>query len=250
MDFKTVKSDETISPDFLGEYKKGMSFFYSQLVDLNINIFIINHIRRFPFHVFCAKNDTIFFLMVLKNFFDISVLTITRLLTDSGGELYTLPRFKNMVRKSIKPEYADAFSKQLKNAKFDTGVKKLLEKSKKLRNERIAHLKRKTLNKTINFNFIELENLRDALNNLLDTLSFEVEYLMLPIPYSEKVQHPAGTDSRPDIEKILDQIAFSSIKLNMPEKSPKMWDRMKRRIKLQDLNIINTYRKKMGLVEA
>jgi hypothetical protein len=49
---------------------------------------------------------------------------------------------------------------------------------------------------------------------LLDSISFDATHLMLPIGYDEQVRYPKGTDSRPDIEKILDQVAFNSDKFN------------------------------------
>ena len=41
--------------------------------------------------------------------------------------------------------------------------------------------------------------------------------MMVPIPYSDEVQHPKDSDPRSDIEKILDSIAKEGAFLNMSE---------------------------------
>jgi hypothetical protein len=81
-------------------------------------------------------------------------------------------------------------------------------------------------------------------------LSFNVDYLMLPIPYSDKVIHPKDADSRSDIERILDSIAKESGYLTMPEelgKWPGAWEKQKEMMSDEDISILNKYRKKSGL---
>ncbi len=250
IDFKTVNANQVLQDTFVDEYKKGMSFFYSQLVNLNVNLFVINKIRRFPFGIFCNSSETIFFSMVISNFFEISVLTITRLTTDAAGNPYTLLRFKNSIRTYIKPEYLDEFSQLLRTKRFDAGVNALLERARTLRNESIAHIKKEAIEQPEHLNISELESLRDALNDLLDSISFDVTHLMLPIEYDEQVQHPQGTDSRPDIERILDRVAIDSRKLHLPEVMPQIWPGVKKRMSPQELEIFNSYRRKFSLPEA
>ena len=250
IDFKTVNANQVLKDDFVNEYRKGISFFYSQLVNLNVNLFIIDKIRKFPFKIFCNASETIFFSMVLNNFFEVSVLTITRLVTDTAGDLYTLPKLKNSIRANIKPEYLNEYSELLRTKKFDAGVNTLLGRAKILRNESIAHIKKEAIEQTEHLKISELESLRDALNDLLDSISFDVTHLMLPIEYDEQVQHPEGTDSRSDIERILDRVAFDSRKLNLPEVMPQIWPGVRSKMSPQELEIFNSYRRKLRLSEA
>jgi hypothetical protein len=99
-------------------------------------------------------------------------------------------------------------------------------------------------------NISELRELRDALNTLLDALSFNVGHMMLPIPYHPNVSHPVGSNHKTDIEEILDCIARDSHMLNMSEKKPERW-RYRRAHLIEDkLKILNQYRRKFNLPEA
>lgn len=72
---------------------------------------------------------------------------------------------------------------------------------------------------------------------------------MVPLSYSEKVIHPKDSDPRPDIDKILDSIARDSQILNMPEKD-KYWLKYgKSGMCERDINILNEYRKKFGMIK-
>ncbi|MNP77261.1 hypothetical protein D3C76_1746530 [compost metagenome] len=74
--------------------------------------------------------------------------------------------------------------------------------------------------------------------------------MMLPLEYDESVEHPAGIDSRTDIERILDHIAFDSYVVSLPETNPILWEARKRSLKEYDIEEINIYRSKLGLDNA
>ncbi|TDO70041.1 hypothetical protein DFR79_1563 [Halanaerobium saccharolyticum] len=246
INFKQFKEEEILKDNFIKEYQEGMEAFYHQLINLNVNLFIIDKIKEFPFDVFCNSSDRIFFSMVMNNFYENSVLLITRLATDNGSELLTLPEFKNNVRKNIKSNYKKDFTDLLRENKFDSKVRSLLSQARVLRNESIAHLKKDSIGKTQHLKISELKELRDALNDLLDTISFGKTHLMLPVEYDTNWSN----SSKPDIEKILDRVAASSIKFNMPENNPERWRRLKKKLDPERLEIINKYRKKLGLSKA
>lgn len=58
-------------------------------------------------------------------------------------------------------------------------------------------------------------------------------------------------DNPPDIDRLLDRIAFESERLHLPERSPEEW-RVQRQIGLThaELESFNAYRRKFGLPEA
>ena len=89
--------------------------------------------------------------------------------------------------------------------------------------------------------------MRDELNRLFDSLGFDISFMMLPIQYHPDVQHPTGTDPRSDIEIILDKVAQESPVLNMPEKNPRAWGNWKKQFSEEDMEAINTFRKKFEL---
>lgn len=247
MELRKYDASDVLDIDFLEDYKRGMQLFYSELVNLNTNIFIMQKINEFPFKLFCSPNDTIFFTTVLKNLYDVSILTVTKLVTDQAGDLSTLLQFKNQVVKFIKTEYRDSLIEMLKQNKFDNNIRLMLDTATSIRNSRIAHLKIDTIfsDQVKRLKIDELVELAKILNSLLQTLSFNVEQLMIPLPYSEYVRQNT------DIEKILDNIALNSNIIKMPEIIPSdAWVRHKKKMNQSEINTLNDYRKKFNLSEV
>ena len=237
----------------LAFYRKGMEFFHLQLVRLNVNIFILNHVLAFPFHLFADPHSSLFFRMVFENFFNASLLVITKVAADPGGNVFTLQRFKNRIRRSIRPEFAHQFDERLRRVRFDANTHTLLDRTRTLRNTQVAHISEDIVfgrSEASRVVFGDLESLRDQLNSLLDAISFNVEHLMLPIPYHPNVQHPYGYDNRPDIEVILDSMAERSSLLNLPERDPLGWHHHRKILSQRDIELINKYRRKFNLVEV
>ncbi|WP_281886550.1 hypothetical protein [Paenibacillus sp. YYML68] len=249
-DFNLLKEEDLFEEPFLSEYKEEMQFFYSELVHLNVQLFIIEKIMRFRFDLFVNPNQTIFFSNVLSSFFESSILRIARIITDTDGDFRTITKFKNRIFQSIKDVYKGEFRNRIKENRFDKNTEELLVKIRARRNQRIAHtiinVSEEDLHKSTIY-LKDLFSLRDQLNSILSTLSFGTTRMMLPIQYDEHVQHPKGTDSRTDIERILDSLAFDSFILSLPEKNPVLWDARKRSLKEHDIKEINFYRSKLGL---
>jgi hypothetical protein len=250
IDFSTLGAKEVIREEAFSEYDKGMEFFYLQLVHLNTTIFIADQILKVPLRFFVAPDKTIFFNVVLRNFFDAGLLVITRLATDQGDDLYTLSHFKNRVRELVRPEYASSFDGKLKKYRFDKRTVDLFKRARDLRNERVGHISQEVALGEIegtHLNFSELKSLRDALNSLLEALSFNADHMMLPISYDPRVQHPRGSNHKPDIEELLDYLISTSFLLNVPEQNPILWEHWRDGLTGTDVEQINFYRKKYGL---
>lgn len=253
MDISNLNAKDALEEMGLDEYKTGMEFFYSELVELNVIVYLAEQIVNFPFDLFTHPDKTIFFSMVMRSFHDSAILIITRLATDQKGDLYTLPRFKNRALELVKPEFKDSFRIRLKEARFDQAVDALLEKAKELRRNRIAHTTRDLISENIKVSrptISEIRRLRDALNSLLDAISFNVSNMMLPIPYNPNVSYPPHSSHKTDIEELLDYIAKNSNLLNMPEKNPERWTRKRAHLSGEKINKINFYRRKFDLPEA
>lgn len=252
-DFSKLKANEVLKKIAINEYHKCIDFFYDQLVKLSTNIFIIKKIYEFPFEIFCSPGDNVFFSMVIWNFFENSVLTVTKLATDQKGDVYTLPKFKNWIYKQVKSEYVVDFNNWLRKSRFDSKTKRILNNARDLRNKIIAHFNKNLLLKmeeVKHINILELEELKDNLNSMLDTLSFDVGHEMLPLSYSNNVIRPKGADDRSDIDVILNCIAEKSIVLNMPEQLPEMWKYAKESYDEKAIKTINKYRKNFNLPEV
>lgn len=244
--------------DLFGEedrqlYERGMKVFYLQLVHLNTNIFILQRIANFPFGLLSTPEESIFFRMVLENFVSASLLIITRIATDQGKDVFTLPRFKNWVRQHIRREYRADFDARLKEVKFDKNTKALLVKAQEVRDRHIAHLTMDIVAGTppaAKVFLCELVLLRDALNPLLDALAFNVDHVLLPLEYTPWVSSSGQVRAQPDIEVLLDCVARRSVLLNMPDASPEEWIRERSRLSDEEIAILNRYRKKFNLPEV
>jgi hypothetical protein len=250
MDITKLNAKDILEETRFNEYEAGMGFFFSELVELNTIIYLAEAIIEFPFDLFVGSDNTIFFGVVMRSFHNSVIITITRLATDIAGDLHTLPHFKTWVRDSMKPEFKSLFEDRLRTARFDHEVRRLLRKAKGLRDNRIAHTTQDFVSGSVTVyrpSISELRTMRNALNSLLDALSFNVEYIMLPIPYSANI-----TPKRPtDIEEILDCIAKNSHLLNMPERYPERWSKRRAKLEKEDkLTIFNGYRRKFGLSET
>jgi len=253
MDFTTLAPEDVLEPDVLPYYKEGLEFFHLQLAHLNSTIFVMDHVITFPYHLFSHANETLFFKLVFNNFFHASVLVITRMATDQGEEFFTLPRFKNRLRRSVKHLYLKEFDNHLRSLRFDASTRQLLRKAENLRHTKVAHTLEATIfqpNSEDALRFGDLKALRDRLNDLLSGLSFHTDLLMLPPQYSGRVQHPAESDSRSDIEKLLDLVAEHSELIRLPESSPQMWAIQRRYTTSDDLALLNRYRSKFKMPEV
>ena len=253
MEIRHLSPEDAIKKKYIPFYNKGMGFFYHELVLLNTNIFILDHVLGFPYHLFTFSGELLFFRMVFENFFNASLLIITKLATDQGSDPFTLTRFRNRIQTYIRKRYRDAFNKELDRVKFDSVTRDLLKRARDLRVERVAHADEEVVlgqAEGAKVSFGELKILRDRLVEILDAISFNNYYMMLPFQYSPTVQHPIGTDAKPDIEKLLDYVAQNSLLLNAPESDPNGWSWRKQLLSKKDLSLFNSYRKKFGLPDA
>lgn len=253
MDLSSLSAQDVLEERGLDEYQAGMEFFYSELVELNVIVYLAEQIVNFPFELFAHPDKTIFFSTVMRSFHDSAILIITKLVTDQQGDLYTLSRFKNRVLGLVRPDYKDAFKERLRESRFDQEIRALLEKSKELRSNRIAHTTQDLISENIKVSrpsLSDIRRLRDALNSLLDTISFNVGHIMLPLPYEPSVLHPPLSNHKTDIEEILGCIARNSNLLNMPEKRPETWSRRRARLSEEQINKINFYRRKFDMPEV
>lgn len=235
---------------YLNEYTKTMSFFAVELEKFCINKYILEKIRDFPFHLFGYAIENIFFNAVANTFFETCIIIAKKLSNDKSKNAYTLKKFKNEISKNIKKEYSKQFSSHLKEIGFKEKLDFIGEKVKNLRHKVFAHFDRLYVKNKLSLQKISWNDFDIIEKNLIIAfhgLSFESEWLLLPISYAPGVQHPVDIDSRPDIIKILDCIAKESNFLNLPEKDINTWKFEIRQISKKDLEIFNCYRRKNNL---
>jgi len=66
------------------------------------------------------------------------------------------------------------------------------------------------------------------------------------LDYNPNVIHPSGTDSRSDIELLLDLIIENSPFVNMPENQSDYWQYFKKNLSEEEIKQMNYYRKRVG----
>ncbi len=229
-----------------------MKFFHLELSRMNTRIFILDHVVPFPFHLL-SDSGSVFFRFVFEDLFNASMLTITRMTTDTGSDLVTLLQFKQQVLQWIRPEYSADLRARLRAVRFDAETRRLAERARFLRDERLAHNQKLAVMGSVGSQAVtlgELKTLGGRLRCVLDAISFDTENVYLPLQYLPTLNHPPGFYPRPDIEVLLDLIARDSSLLNLPETNPDKWQRRRRALSETDIFSLNRYRKRFGLSEV
>jgi hypothetical protein len=234
--------EDVLKKEARAEYRQHMNTFFLRLAELNINIYIVEQVLAFPYDLLAEgrTDDGFFFPLLMKNTFEACTLMVAKVATDQGSDVYTLPRLRNMLLRMVKPEHQPEIQARLGGLRFDQKTKELLEKARKLRDTHIAHFVH-AASQEEHMTLSEIKALRDELNTLLQGLSFEAEFIMLPHSYETH---------RSDVEWVLDSIAKGSDLLNMPEQDPACWQYRRQKLTDIELTQLNHYRKKFGLSEV
>jgi hypothetical protein len=235
---------------FLPEYNRRLDLFYSEMVRFNVNVFIADAIVAFPFDLFGDGEGDLFFYAAATNSIEIALLLVYKLLRDNDLKSYSLVRFRNDIAVNVKDRAKLEYRKHLKENNVNPSTAKLLKKADSVRNNFIAH---SSITANVNRSKINLLNLKDIhliqaeLNGMFRSLGFQKDFMFLPIPYEPTVIHPKGSDSRPDIVRVLDSKARESYILSMPEKHPEVWKFKRQHLKRNDVERLNEYRTRFGL---
>lgn len=251
MDWSTLDPTDVLEPGAFPDYDERRLFFQDQLVILNIDIFILKQITHFPFHIFVGPDDLTFWVRIVHTLFDASVLRITKLVHDQRDELYTIACFKNDVLRYARAE----FQKPLKNTLKEhvASLEKARESVTAIRNSRIAHHSEAFVRTNPSDYGIDLEGLltlMNSLNAIYCVLAFKAGPLVLHMPYYA-YDTSSPFDDRPDIVKLLDEIAMQSEQLRLPETNERYWDYQRRELWTEeDLQQFNEYRRKAGLPDV
>lgn len=248
-----LEPSDILVPSSVQAYEAGIELIWKELLRLNSNLFILGKLLNFPSDLIIGLDEP-FFDLVNVALAENSMLVITKLVTDEGEEKGSILRFKNWVVNNTRDEYHNTLKYLLKKKREDiTALKKASGKIKPLRDQVIAHLivdKNNSLKYSgdLKISFQELDSIRKHLNNLFDALCFGCEYLMLPPTYDSRVQHPAGIDSRSDIEYYIDLIIQDSHWYKMPDSQ--YWKLEREYLSQNELDLLNKYRKKFGQPEV
>lgn len=257
MNIQEMDPKDLITASWLETYERNIESLWWELVHLNSSIFVLERIFSFPFDLFLPLHRP-FWNLVTDALYERCVMIIWRVATDTSGDCLTLRQLKNQIIHNLcKDDYGDQFRRNLSEANFENTVSALEPKIKELRHNYLAHRNRdRNTNPTPDqienrtFPFSELKVYRDTLYLLWQSLCFGNRRSLLPSEYSSDVHYPVGTDSRSDIEKLLDNIAQDSGRLDLPEENHDEWLIYRESLSEEEFKSYNEYRVKFGLPEV
>jgi len=248
------KKAELLRNEWLVTYTSQFELLWAQVIKLNSNLYILETISHFPFNVFMI-NDNLCWSLIACALYESCIMIIWRVVVDNDPASLGLRSFKNELLKNTQNTNAkNLILERLKSVDFDRRVGTAEKHIRKLRHSLFAHLDREVVScaqaggKGITIIPIDqLKTICDAINELIAAISFDTGRACIYMQYSKDVIHPIGTDSRPDIEKILDHLAQSSPLLSMPEQQPKYWERIRHVFTREEIEQYNIYRCKFGM---
>lgn len=247
---------DILDPSWLDSYKKQMEAFWWQIVRLNSSMYVLERIAEFRFDVFLEQPHH-FWNLVRNALVESCILIIWKIAVDPGPDALGLRQFKNQVFKHIRIENIRMQIAQLfRDGGLDSQLKTLEVKIPDIRHKFIAHLNRDLVTdptpgqiEQMKLLFSDLAEYRDTVNSYFAVFCFGTARMLVPIEYCSETRHPPGTDSRSDIEQILDGIARQSSILNLPERNHDHWSAIRNAFPHDAIDAVNTYRAKFGLPE-
>ena len=163
---------------------------WDQLVYLRTSMYLLREVAEFPLQQFASADDQWFFTIVRRALYEAVVLGVTKLTADSGGDVLTIDRYRNLVMKMLRPELVQSFREQLKKARFDKARTDLRDRAQDLRDARLAHLLLEDVRNgtDLSLGFADLEALVSEAEKLYQPLLFGASAKFLPFPYDPAVR--------------------------------------------------------------
>ncbi|MHB1559669.1 MAG: hypothetical protein ACYC61_19650 [Isosphaeraceae bacterium] len=249
--FRQKAAEDILKPEELDRYRSEMRYFHDHLSVLHHNLYFVQQIADFPFDLFVHPAEDLFLRFVADNFLQVSILDITKLTTDSGGDAHTLRQFNTFMNGAVRDEYLDEYRNVLREARFTPRTNDLIDRAKALRDRQIAHsIAPRRGERPVHLSFGEIREIAQELTKLFEIAAFDAEYHYLTVAYNPAVRRPMGGDHRPDIERILDGVARDSPVLRLPESNPIAWEHSSERRSDAWMSTLNRYRRKLGLPEV
>ncbi len=244
-----------MKPSLIERYKEDSRAIWWELTRLSRNLFVLEKVATFPFHLFDGFMP-LFWRLAYSALFETSVLIISKLTEEGVSGTLTMGRLRGEVMQSLREEsHKEELARALRSQQFDCTFSGLRARIRQLRHNYLAHFKREwnvkdptpEQVKERGVRLSDLKALGDKLNSLFELLCFGERGEFLSIEYHPDVVRPVGSDPRTDVEAILDNIARDSAMLNMPERQPEIWPLYRDELSQEHLDVFNRYRSKFGL---
>jgi len=243
---------KVILPACLNQYEKEMDPIWWQLIQFNCNIYIMEKIMSVDF-VLLGYTTNIFWRLLFESMFETNVMILWRLVDPKKSTL-SMRIIRDHIRDNLRnDDLKNEFDALMEKSNYDYSIEKIHHKISILRHNRFGHLQRKWIIKEgasfINDDYLPFSNLKEygnAIGNLFKLLCFNHKRMLTLLDYYPNVKHPSGTDSRSDIEELIDLVIENSPFVNMPENQPDYWPINKKGLTKEEIKQMNDYRKRVG----
>jgi hypothetical protein len=254
-----MQPEDILTPSWHEEYESRISKLWWEFVTLNSQIYVMEELQKFPFDLlFPPPPPNHFWTLIERSLLESSLMIIWRVVVDQGAKLLTINNLKDDILKNLRSKnFVDGFTEILKSKNYDERLQSFKKQVEKIRNNYLAHLNREKLlnpnDQDIKDRGIKLNTLRefrDTLNDFLSILCFGHGRAVLPLEYDPNIIPSKGMNRTTDVQEILVNMACRSSILLFPENNPFGWKAYKEKLSQENLDIINSWRKKCGLPPA
>lgn len=251
MKWSTLDPNDVVEPGLSAEYRKRRRYVHNHLVTLNTDLYILTKITQFPWPMFVDQQAMTYWVGVVQKFFAYSLVRFTKCDHDRDGGLATVPRFAYWVQEHVRLAYQLplqyavqddlAFVKAEQQAVTATRMPEMAPQP-----DAFAQ----AIHEVLGVPLEQLQTLVDALNRIYDIVAFDAGSVLLSVP-DDTVEPDSPCDDRPDIVKLLDELALQSELLYLPERQPARWNHSREHVwPEQAVKQFNVYRRRAGLAEA
>lgn len=253
-DLANRKPTELFPQDFAEAYQRLHNDLWYRMVRLHGTIYTLEQLKDFPFDHLYAPNGMEFWRLVRRNFLEMAIILLHGLISDTGPDVHTIRNFKDRIAKGpwLDQHMHHLFTETFQEREFDHNTNVIAERVKEIRHNYIAHrlvdmhtaLPKQELS---GVKLQELRQLLDATHSLFSALSFGGAYATLAGDFMPGTV--GGKPRRTCLDEVLDAVLRDSYFVNEPERD-QWWHEMRKRMSPEELELLNKYRKRVGLPEA
>lgn len=237
-----------LSTQCLDEYKNLDDNIIGSVTELQITIVILRKIHDFPFDFIYSPHENIFWRTVFWNFSYTAINLIFGLLYNNDNNAISLSKFTQKVLELIKEEQKDTYREIMKDDKVKTKVfesknKEIVKRLEENRNKVAAHrdVNGPLFGVTVDELDLFCEEItrRYVVYSLSDDVDFRFGYLK---------KDTNGTPIPEDLENVLDKLIQNSAWFKRPE-NDQYWDIFRNNMANEEIDMMNSYRRKFGYPE-
>jgi hypothetical protein len=236
-DLSALDFEDVVVESYHLDYVSKLGSLFIDLQNIKHNLFLVEKILQLPFRMlFLDDPNMLLFSSFVNNALDINIMTINRLITNTGS--MNLPRFRNGLLKEIKPEYQAAYRERLKKTGIEPSLNQFIGEMVWRRNEMVAH------------NEDTVIWAGDVSEHLLvnqKKLYAAMERAFQAAIFKESPVEAAFELTDVDIDWLLDIAAKKCKLVHMKEQDEKEWHNIRGTLDQSLIDRINRHRSELGL---